>query len=133
MDKNRFLTNMYDDFFGMEELKKQIEIENAKLTEEIAKIEVKPKEKSVAKNIDEEINNLLQAIDSIYITESSKVILKKIIGYMKKYSEKIENEHIQFNMCLYLKDEETISKIIDILESAINLFNYSENGSVNEI
>ena len=133
MDKNRFLSNMYDDFFGIDKLKKQNEIENANLKEEIAKIEVKTKQETSIKDIDVEMSNIFKKIDNIYITDNSKNILKKIIEYMRKYSEKIEEEYIQFNLCLYLKDQQTISNIVDILDSAINLFNYSQKGKINDI
>ena len=62
------------------------------------------------------------------IEEKSKETLKKIITYMKNYSENKEKQYISFNMAIYSIDKENEEKIIGIIESANNLFKYVRNG-----
>ena len=45
---------------------------------------------------DEFMKKIFEKIDELYITDDSKKLLKKIVEYMRKYQEKIENEYIQF-------------------------------------
>ncbi|MGN1298799.1 MAG: AAA family ATPase [Candidatus Scatovivens sp.] len=125
MNNIKFLNNIYDDFFGIEKLKIENEINSNDLNNLDNNELKKTKEISNSKeDTDRKMINIFERIDDLYITDDSKNILKKIIEYMRKYNEKIEKEYIQFNMCFYLKDDETINKLLNILEEAIDLFNY---------
>ena len=62
----------------------------------------------------------------------SKNTLKKIIEYMRKYSEGIEKQYIPFNMCIYSNNKETIYGIIDIISDAVTLFSYIKRGATIE-
>ena len=72
MQKDYF-KDMYTDFFGIESL---------------PKIEVKEKKEEVGPQ--EKMASLFAKIDNLYISDSSKDLLKKIIEYMRKYHEEIE-------------------------------------------
>ena len=105
MDKNEILKGLYEDFFGINKLSK----ENQKLAKEIEdlnrefpKIEVKPiEENDLSKEQkDEEMKKIFEIIDSLYIEEKSKDILRKIAEYIRKYNEKIESKYISFDMCI---------------------------------
>lgn len=63
-------------------------------------------------------------IDSLYLDEKSKDILKKIVEYMKLYSEKKLLNYINFNILLESKDKKTIDKVIDIIKSASFKYKY---------
>lgn len=129
MNNIKFLNNIYDDFFGIEKIKIENEINSNDLNNLDNNELKKTKEISNSKeDTDRKMINIFEIIDDLYITDDSKNILKKIIEYMRKYNEKIEKEYIQFNMCFYLKDDETINKLLNILEEAIDLFNYLKKG-----
>lgn len=143
MFDKRLLDHMYDDFFGIETLKK----ENESLAEALAKndpLELKvpnqeTKEVSKSQNdtvTSKEVNELrnekmaeiFEKVDNLYISEQSKNTMKKIIEYMRKYNEKIEKEFISFNMCIYSNSKETSEKIIEILNQSVNYFKYLQEG-----
>ena len=70
------------------------------------------------------IDKYLEKIEKLYITEESKRVLKKIIGYMKKYNEEIEKEYIPFDMCIYSNNKETLNNIVNLIGEAIKSFSY---------
>lgn len=138
------LKDLYDDFFGVEKLKR----ENEKLAEELTiqddfpTIEVKKQENAEAnkdlsqddlkKIKDTQMLDFFGKLEHLYITEESKNTLKKIIEYMRKYNEKIEKEYISFNMCIYSDNKETILGVIDILSDASTFFEYIKVGETIE-
>ncbi|MBP3255050.1 MAG: AAA family ATPase [Clostridia bacterium] len=141
MVNKNFLTSIYDDFFGIEKIRK----ENEKLAEELGlsanfpTIEVK-EEKGVNRellnsetinNIEEQkkkrnefMLNLFERIEKLYIAEESKNMLKKIIEYMRKYNENIEKDYINFNMCIYSNNKEVTNEIGNIIYVASKSFEY---------
>ena len=123
MNKEDILRNVYNDFFGNKEY-----ITNNKNNlkdAEAPEIIVKP----ISKESMEEIyTNLIEKIDKLYIDEKSKDTLKKIIEYMRKYYEKIENKYIPFNLTVYSNNTETIKEIISIIENASKVFKYTKSG-----
>lgn len=138
------LKDLYDDFFGVEKLKR----ENEKLAEELTikddfpTIEVKKQENAEAnkdlsqddlkKIKDTQMLDFFEKLEHLYITEESKNTLKKIIEYMRKYNEEIEKEYIPFNMCIYSDNKETILGVIDILSDASTFFEYIKVGETIE-
>ena len=80
------------------------------------------------KSKDQYMEKFYATIDSLYIKQVSKELLKKVIEYMRKYDEKVEKQYISFNMCIYAKNKETINKISSILAEAGVLFSYIREG-----
>ena len=147
MVNRNFLANIYDDFFGIEKIRK----ENEKLAEELGlsanfpTIEVKENKNE---DIDRELPNnmldqkqqrddymvtLFERIEKLYITEESKNMLKKIIEYMRKYNENIEKDYIDFNMCIYAGSKETINEIANIVYLSAKSFGYVNNGETVQV
>ncbi len=146
MDKKDILKNVYDDFFGIQNITKR----NEQLAREISELsginpilsdEDVPSIDLSSSNLDtkkelstssEDKNKLMQdffeKIDNLYINEKSKDLLKKIIEYMRKYDEKIEKHYISFNMCLYTNNKEIINEITNLLAQAGVLFSYIKEG-----
>ena len=139
MDRRDILKNVYEDFFGVE----KIALENEKLAADIAKLtnknieeedipEIELQEPIQEKHSEIDKNRFMEdifnRIDSLYIEENSKNLLKKIIEYMRKYSENIEKQYISFDMCIYTDDIETEKEIISILEESGSYYKYIRQG-----
>ena len=143
MEPKNFLKGMYDDFFGIERIKK----ENQKIREElnligeyptieINKDNVQEKTKNVPHTKEEKDTKMAQyfeKIDELYITKESKEILKKVIEYIRKYHEGIEKQYIPFNMCIYSDNKETVAIVIDIIKDSTHYFEYVKRPDVAEI
>ena len=128
MNREDILKNVYNDFFGpIQNTNKNTNTNNQA---DIPEIIVK-KQENVEISVEEKesrYTELLSKIDELNIEEKSKETLKKIITYMKNYSENKEKQYISFNMAIYSIDKENEEKIIGIIESANNLFKYVRNG-----
>lgn len=127
MNKVDFLSDIYDDFFGIETTKKEkLEIKDIK-EDEIPKIEVGSNTSKInaSKELkDERMTRYFEEIEKLYITEESKEVLKKIIEYLRKYNENIEKEYIPFNLCIYSDNKETMYKVVDIINASATFFGY---------
>lgn len=158
-----FFKDVYDDFFGIEKLKKENEKLAAELniTEDYPVIEVKKDKTEVIENSDKKVTGLeecinksedrkvaeeelkkmkdaqmakfFEKIEEQYITEESKNTLKKMIEYMRKYNEEIEKQYIPFNMCIYSDNQETIYTVVDIINDAVTYFAYIKKGNPIEV
>lgn len=142
MDTKQFFKDVYEDFFGVEKIK----AENEKLAKELGlnqdypTIELNKQdeakeeltEEKIKETKDEFMLKSFEKLEKLYITEQSKNTLKKIIEYMRKYSEGIEKQYIPFNMCIYSNNKETIYGIIDIISDAATFFSYIKRGSTIE-
>ena len=142
MDTKQFFKDVYDDFFGVEKIK----AENEKLAKELGlnqdypTIELNKQdeakeeltEEKIKETKDEFMLKSFEKLEKLYITEQSKNTLKKIIEYMRKYSEGIEKQYIPFNMCIYSNNKETTYGIIDIISDAVTFFSYIKRGSTIE-
>ena len=73
-----------------------------------------------------------EKLEKLYITEQSKNTLKKIIEYMRKYSEGIEKQYIPFNICIYSNNKETMYSIVDIISDTVTFFSYIKRGTTIE-
>ena len=145
MDKKDILRNVYEDFFGIEKLAR----ENEKLARELEEMDSKYKplkdeeipeiivNKDEENQLDKEVQeidkdkymkDIFEEIDNLYIDDSSKDLLKKIVEYMRKYNEKIEKQYISFNLKMYSNNKETISKIVKILLDSADIFKYLKAG-----
>lgn len=143
MDGRDFFKDMYKDFFKIEE-------ENNKISEEIKKLDAMQQnilnsnsmDKNLAtqdesKNIsievkkmdaDAKMKELFERIESLYITDESKNLLKKIIEYIRKYKEGIEKEYISFNMEIISRNNEVINGVCEVIYEATTFFEYIKRG-----
>lgn len=71
-------------------------------------------------------------IDSLRLTDDSKIILKKMVEYAKKYYEKSVTNYIPFNMRIYTNNEETLHSITKLITEAFSFFNYMKNSKTAE-
>ena len=154
IDKDIF-KNLYDDFFGIEKLKKENERLAKELGlnyEDIPAIEIKRDDEEIKENSnsviieenkiskeelkkvkDEQMLKFFEELEKLYITEESRNILKRIIEYMRKYDEKIEKEYIVFNLCVYTNSKETMYAITNIISDAATFFSYVKKGYTVEL
>ena len=112
--ENNIMKEVYKDFFG-EGLSKELASDDFKVDEEV-------KEKDSVVDI-----------DSLFIDDDSKDLLKRIINYMKEYSSKKETNYIPFNITIESNDEELINTIINIIKHYSKEYNYCKNSEVNNI
>ena len=143
MDTKQFFKDVYEDFFGVEKIK----AENEKLAKELGlnqdypTIELNKQdeakdeltEEQIKETKDEFMLKAFEKLEKLYITEQSKNTLKKIIEYMRKYSEGIEKQYIPFNMCIYSNNKETMYSIVDIISDTVTFFSYIKRGTTIEI
>ena len=108
------MKEVYKDFFG-EKISKELKSDDFKVDEEV-------KEKDSVVDI-----------DSLFIDDDSKDLLKRIINYMKEYSSKKETNYIPFNITIESNDEELINTIINIIKYYSKEYNYCKNSEVNNI
>ncbi len=113
MNKDKIMADVYKDFFG-EDL--------YKLDEE------KKSDEKEEKLVEEEID-----IDSLFISDESKILLNKIINYMKLYSEKNETNYIPFNITIESDDLELINKITNIIKYYSKKYNYCLNSDIGNL
>ena len=104
-----YFKDIYKDFFNIE----------------TPKIEVK-KETEINKDSDTLMSELFERINILNISDESKDLLKKILEYMRKYKEKLENNYIPFRLILEVnnKDKEEVE---DILLTSSKYFDYIDN------
>ena len=106
MDNNYF-KDIYNDFFSVE--KKEIEVEEKEVNNDI---------------------NLLEEINSLYVDNESKNLLKQIIEYMDRFSKKEEDNYINFNIIIECNTDENVNKIGNILSKSVNDNHYIKNKNV---
>lgn len=142
MDTKQFFKDVYEDFFGVEKIK----AENEKLAKELGlnqdyptielnkQDEVKEEltEEKIKETKDEFMLKAFEKLEKLYITEQSKNTLKKIVEYMRKYSEGIEKQYIPFNICIYSNNKETMYSIVDIISDTVTFFSYIKRGTTIE-
>ena len=66
-------------------------------------------------------------VEDAHLTAESKIVLKKMIDYARKYDAKIVKNYIPFNMRIYCDDDETLYSIVNIIIDSFNYFNYMKN------
>ena len=98
MNSKDYFKDMYTDFF-------KVETPEIKATEN----------NSLEKSSQEEMTTLFDRINSLYVDEDSKELLKKIIEYMRKYQEEIEKNYVNFNLIVETNNDDTKNEVIDIL------------------
>lgn len=71
-------------------------------------------------------------IDSLFISDDSKELLKKIISYMEKYDLKEETNYITFNIKINGTDKLTTDAIVSLLGYYSKKYNYVKNNDISE-
>lgn len=155
MDKsaqNKFLSDMYDDFFNiitsaefkaaeernqkkigmLDNLKSKEEyIEKAVKQEEKQETEKKEEKKEEAEETEEskqaKLEEFYNRVEEAHLTDESKTVLKKMIDYARKYKEGIVKNYIPFNMRIYTDDDETLYNIINIIIDSFCYYGYMKN------
>ena len=149
-----FFSDMYDDFFYL--ISSNPEIFDKKINSDIPKIEVpksslknessekistantiqvqkeEAKESETPKVLTEEekqkkIIDFYNRIDNSHLSEESKVVLKKMIDYARKFDSKLVNKYIPFNMRIYADNDEFLFEIVNIIIDSFTFFNYMKN------
>ncbi len=120
MNREDILKNVYEDFFGAGEgLNKSSKSRQST--------------QNTALNSNEVYNELLAQIENLYLEDNSKTTLKNILEYMRKWSEKIENTYIPFNMVIYTDNFELKEELLTILEKMVAVFKYLKDSKTKEI
>lgn len=68
-----------------------------------------------------------ERVDNAHLIDESKIVLKKMIDYVRKYEEGIVKNYIPFNMRIYSDNDETLYEIVNIIIDSFNYFNYMKN------
>ena len=171
MDKdaqNKFLSDMYDDFFNIirsEELKaieernrerlrmfdniktkdesleqaekrkaeqkKTVLEEEKKETDKVEENENSDEESCEEEETEEEkqakLDSFYTRVEEAHLTDESKLVLRKMIEYAKKYKDGIVKNYIPFNMRIYTDDDETLYNIINIIIDSFCYYGYMKN------
>lgn len=101
---NKYFSDIYNDFFKVE--KKELEIQEDNST------------------------SVIPDIDNLYLDNESKNLLKQIIEYMNKYTNKEESNYINFNIIIDGNNTETMTSISSIIEKSVDSNHYIDNNSV---
>ncbi len=119
MDNNQTLKDIYKDFFGgsLSDFSTNSD-SDFKVDEEIVE--------------NDEIN-YIDKIDELFISDESKILLKKIISYMEKYDKKEETNYISFNISLETDDNNLNKEISDILNYYAKKYNYVDGNSITNV
>ena len=104
--KNDYFKDIYNDFFSVE--KKEIEVEEKDSSEDSVDYKV----------------------DDLYLDNESKNLLKQIVEYMDKFSNKEESNYINFNIVIEGNNIETVNGISSILSKSVGSNHYTDNNSV---
>lgn len=113
MNRYDYFKDIYNDFFGVE----------------TPKIEVKKNEE----DNQIELKDIFNKINDLNVTTESKDLLKKIIEYMRKYSEGIEKNYISFHLILNVNNKTLESELVEILYDSAKYFKYIDNSNKKEI
>lgn len=105
------LNSIYDDFFKVE--KKEVIDE------------------TTDKN-DFDMKSIFNSIDNLYLSDESKELFKKIIEYMRKYNEKIEDNYIPIRLAIESNDKKTIDSIQNIILDCCKYYNYIDNNNISK-
>ena len=145
--QDKFLKNMYDDLYSLlQETQRSIDSQKLdlnsipkieiptqdkqKLEKEIndAQNEKMPEEpKAIAVEAGTKIKELNKKVDNCNLTEESKLVLKKMLEYAKKYNSGVVKNYIPFNMRLYCDNDSTLYEIVNILADGFEYFKYTKS------
>ena len=83
-----------------------------------------PDEDNLNTEMTASILNFDERIEKSRLTEDSKIVLKKMIEYAKKYHDRQVSKYIPFNMKIYCDNDKVLYEIIDIIADAFSTYNY---------
>lgn len=138
---NKFLNDIYDDFFylfssnpdKLDELRTKIESIEPKESHVPTPTQEKKednteKAKTVStNNLDKELKKIYSRIENSHLVSDSQLVLKKMISYAQKFNSGITKKYIPFNMRIYCDNSETLYSIVNIIIDGFKLFNYIKN------
>lgn len=145
--QDKFLKNMYDDLYSLlQETQRSIDSQKLDLNS-IPKIEIPTQDKQkLEKEINDaqnekmpeepkaitveagtKIKELNQKVDNCNLTEESKLVLKKMLEYAKKYNSGVVKNYIPFNMRIYCDNDSTLYEIVNILADGFEYFKYTKS------
>ena len=104
---NKYFSDIYNDFFSVE--KKELEVKE---------------------DIDKDV---VIDIDSLYLDNESKNLLKQILEYMDKFASKEESNYINFNMIINGNNSETVNSVVTILKKSVDNNHYIDGKNVCEL
>ncbi len=105
---NKYFSDIYNDFFSVD--KKEIEVKE-----------------------DNGDSDTVIDIDSLYLDNESKNLLRQILEYMDRYSKKEESNYINFNILISGNNPETLANVIAILRKSVNNNHYTLGTSAYEL
>ena len=108
--------------------KQETETTTKKVEEEKPKLS---KEQIAAQNA-VKLEEFYKKVEDAHLIEHSKLVLKKMIDYARKYSEGIVKNYIPFNMRLYADNDETLYDIVNIIIDSFTYFGYMKNDTAVE-
>lgn len=107
--------------------------ENVEIKKEVKK-EAEPvlsKEQIAAQNA-AKLEEFYKKVDDAHLIDHSKLVLKKMIDYARKFSEGIVKNYIPFNMRIYADNDETLYDIVNIIIDSFTYFGYMKNDAAVE-
>ena len=104
MNKMDYLNSIYNDFFGDYKVKE--EINNSQESKDD--------------------DSLFSQIDLLYITDESKILLKKIIDYMNRYKDNNNLVYIPIRLIINSNSDKTIKDVINILSLCSKSCSYTK-------
>jgi len=104
---NKMYSDIYNDFFGKK---------------------IKTIDKNNGENKD--VGLIYKKIDSLYLIDNSKILLKKLVDYLKKYDNK---NFLKFNIALRSNSEKLLDEIISIINSVNEMYRYTKGREIAEL
>ena len=78
------------------------------------------------------LQEFYQKVEDAHLVEESKIVLKKMIDYARKYSEGIVKNYIPFNMRIYCDNDETLYDLVNIIIDSFTYFGYMKDADAVE-
>lgn len=78
------------------------------------------------------LEEFYKKVDDAHLIDHSKLVLKKMIDYTRKYSEGIVKNYIPFNMRIYADNDETLYDIVNLIIDSFTYFGYMKNDAAVE-
>ena len=107
-----------------EKIEKQ---ETETTTKKVEKEKPKLSKEQIAAQNAVKLEEFYKKVEDAHLIEHSKLVLKKMIDYARKYSEGIVKNYIPFNMRLYADNDETLYDIVNIIIDSFTYFGYMKN------
>ena len=116
---------------------KQVNTETAKKPEKKEvnvekKVEPQLSKEEIAQKNLVKLEEFYKKVDDAHLIDHSKLVLKKMIDYARKYSEGIVKNYIPFNMRIYADNDETLYDIVNLIIDSFTYFGYMKNDSAVE-